>query len=87
MWMSADGVNLTFNSVLNRIHKADVAGMPALRLNCGIRFGTPLTDKAVRKRRLGDMVAFGQVGTSDASASLQIPASPLTASVTLTDDI
>jgi hypothetical protein len=48
----------------------DVAEMPALRLNFRVRFGTPLSDKAVRKRRFGDMVAFGQIETIDASASL-----------------
>jgi len=70
VWMSVDSVNLIFKGVLNRIQKADVAGIQALCLNCRIRFGTPLSDKAVRKRRFGDMVAFGQIGTSDASVSL-----------------
>ncbi len=85
--MSVDSVNLIFKGVLNRIHETDVTEMPALRLDCRIRFRTPLSDKAVRKRRFGDMVAFGQIGTSDASASLQIPAFPHPASVTLIDDI
>jgi hypothetical protein len=68
--MSVDSVNLIFKRVLNRIHEADVAEIPALRLNCRIRFGTPFSDKAVRKRRHGDMVAFGHIATSDDGASL-----------------
>jgi hypothetical protein len=68
--MSVDSVNLIFKGVLNRIRQADVAKIPALRLNYRIRFRTPLSDKAVRKRQFGDMVAFGQFGTSDASESL-----------------
>jgi hypothetical protein len=63
-------VNLIFKDVLNRIHEADVAEIPALRLRYRIRFRTPLIDKTVRKRRHGDMVAFGQIGTSGANASL-----------------
>jgi hypothetical protein len=85
--MSANSVNLIFKDVLNRIHEADVAEMPALRVNRRIRFGTPLSDKTVRKRRLGNMVAFGRIGTSDARASLQISAFPFAASVTLIADI
>jgi hypothetical protein len=69
VWISADGVPLAANGVLNRIHEADVAEIPALRLNCRIRFRTPLSDKVVRKRRHGGMVAFGQIGMSDASAT------------------
>jgi hypothetical protein len=68
--MSVDRVHLIFKGVLNLIRKADVAEMLALRLNRRIRFRTPLSDKAVRKRWFGDMVAFGQIGTSYASASL-----------------
>jgi len=68
--MSVDSVNLIFKGVLNRIREANVAEIPALRLNCRIRFRMPLNDNAVKKRRLGDMVAFGQIRTSDASASL-----------------
>jgi hypothetical protein len=50
--MSVDSVNLIFKGVLNRIREANVAEIPALRLNCRIRFRTPLSDKAVKKRRL-----------------------------------
>jgi hypothetical protein len=70
VWMSVDSVNLIFNRVPNRIPKADVAGIPALRLNCRVRFRTPLSDKAVRKRRLREMVAFGQIGTDNTRESL-----------------
>jgi len=51
--MSVDSVNWIFKGVLNLIRKTDVAEMLALRLNCRIRFRTPLSDKAVRKRRFG----------------------------------
>jgi hypothetical protein len=70
LWMSVDSVNLIFKRVLNRIHEADVAEIPVLRLNYRIRFRTPLSEKAVRKRRYGDMVAFRQIGTSDDGKSL-----------------
>jgi hypothetical protein len=36
-------------------------------LNCRSRFETPLSDKVVKKRGLGDIVAFGQIRTSDAT--------------------
>jgi hypothetical protein len=85
--MSVDSVNLIFKRVLNRIHEADVAEIPAFRLNYCIRFRTPLSDKAAKKRRYGGMVAFGQIGTSDDGVSLEIPAFPLAAAVTLIDDI
>jgi hypothetical protein len=42
VWMSVDSGNLIFNDVLNRIHEADVAETPALRLNWRVRFGTVL---------------------------------------------
>jgi hypothetical protein len=45
-----------FNDVLNRIREADVLEMLALRLKWRGRFRTPLSDKTVRKRRLGDTV-------------------------------
>jgi hypothetical protein len=85
--MSLDSVILIFNAVLNRIHEPDVAAIAALRLNCLIRFGTLLSDKAVKRRRFGDMVAIGWIGASDASTGLEIPAFPLAPLMTLIDDI
>jgi hypothetical protein len=70
LWMSVDSVNLIFKRVLNRIHEADVAEIPALRLNYRIRFRTQLSDKAARKRRYRGMVAVRQIGTSDDGKSL-----------------
>jgi hypothetical protein len=70
LWMSVDSANLMFKGVLNRIREANVAEIQALRLNCRIRLWTPISDKAVKKRRSGDVVAFGQIRTSDANTSL-----------------